>query len=69
METKLSEKYISINKKDELTEIWTTKEINKHNNKFIEIIESSFPPVIKEIFANNTIDRGFLVANKAMKEM
>jgi len=65
-ETKTSKDYISINKKDGLNEIWSSKKVTS-NYKFIEIFESLFPPNVKDILANNTIDRGFLLANKAMQ--
>ena len=69
-ENKFNEKYISINKKDNLNEIWTcnTEEQNT-DNKFIEVIKSYFPTSSNEILANNTIDRGFLLANKIKKEI
>ena len=69
-ENKFDEKYISINKKDNLNEIWTCNiEEQNTDNKFIEVIKSYFPTPSNEILANNTIDRGFLLANKIKKEI
>ena len=68
-ETKFEDVFISINKKDGLSEIWTsqTQKINTPKNGWVEIIKSQFPNNSKYILANNTIDRGYLLANKAMK--
>mgnify|MGYP001294227601 CR=1 FL=1 len=65
-ENKFNENFISINKKDNLNETWTCniEEQKNKGNKFIEIIKSYFPNSSHEILANNTIDRGFLLANK-----
>jgi len=70
-ENKFDEKYISINKKDNLNEIWTCNIQENENiqNKFIEVIKSYFPSTSYEILANNTIDRGFLLANKIKGEI
>ncbi len=70
-ENKFDEKYISINKKDNLNEIWTCnfQEHESSENKFIEVIKSSYPPTSNEILANNTIDRGFLLATKTRREI
>jgi len=67
--TIIKKTFISINKKDGLNEIWTCDldKITKEKYKFIEIIKSSFPPTLDDILANNTIDRGFLLANKAIQ--
>jgi hypothetical protein len=65
-QTTISNDYISINKKDGLNEIWTSNKVEL-NYKFIEMFKSIFPPNVKDILANNTIDRGFLLANKAME--
>ena len=67
-ETKITNNYISINKKDGLNEIWTNNKV-KLNYKFIEMFKSKFPHNVKDILANNTIDRGFLLANKAMQRV
>lgn len=68
-EFKIEEKYISINKKDGLNETWVCEEEVKNNINFktIEFIKSNFPPKSELILANNTIDRGFSLTNKAMK--
>ena len=68
-EIKFENFLISINKKDGLSEIWTThpKKINTPKNGWIEIIKSQYPNNSKYILANNSIDRGYLLANEAMK--
>ena len=60
---------ISINKKDGLNETWIyNKEIKPDSDfKIIETMKSTFPKDVENILANNTIDRGFSLANKAMK--
>ncbi len=60
--------FISINKKDGLNEIWTNKPLENNilKNEWIEIIKSQFPNNSKQILANNTIDRGYLLADKAI---
>ena len=60
---------ISINKKDGLNETWIyNKEIKADSDfKIIETMKSTFPKDVENILANNTIDRGFSLANKAMK--
>lgn len=65
-EFKNQEKYLSINKKDGLNETWVCRdEIENIKFKTIEIMISTYPPKSELILANNTIDRGFLLANKA----
>jgi len=67
-ETKINDFYLSINKKDELAEVWTIKEkIKPPKNGWIEKIKSEFPNNSKDILANNAIDRGYLLANKAIE--
>ena len=67
-EFKNEEKYISINKKDGLNETWVCKDkIENIKFKAIEIMKSTYPPKSELILANNTIDRGFFLANKATK--
>jgi hypothetical protein len=68
-EIKFEDFLISVNKKDGLSEIWTThpKNIDIPKNGWIEIIKSQYPNNSKDILANNTIDRGYLLANEAMK--
>ena len=67
-EFKNQEKYLSINKKDGLNETWVCRdEIENIKFKTIEIMISTYPPKSELILANNTIDRGFFLANKATK--
>lgn len=67
-EFKNEEKHISINKKDGLNETWVCKDkIENIKFKTIEIMKSTFPPKSELILANNTIDRGFFLANKATR--
>ena len=67
-EFKNEEKHISINKKDGLNETWVCKDkIENIKFKAIEIMKSTYPPKSELILANNTIDRGFFLANKATK--
>lgn len=63
-----NDSFISINKEEGINEVWTNNEnkIIKQKEKLIEIINSSFPESIDDILANNTIDRGFLLANNAI---
>ena len=67
-EFKLEEKFISINKKDGLNETWICENKINPKNKVIEMMKSTFPPNSELILANNTIDRGFSLANKAIKQ-
>lgn len=58
----------SILKTEDYYETWTkiNNFSNFKNKGLIEVMKSSFPEELNEIFANKTIDRGFLLANMAI---
>ena len=65
--TQNSDDIFSIHKEGDYFETWTRSNSYEEITKLglIEIMKSNFPSGIKNIFANNTIDRGFTLANKA----
>ena len=60
---------ICIKKSENLFELWTNNKnlINYKQGNIIEIMKSYFPSDLKNIFANKSIDRGFLLAKKALQ--
>tara|TARA_B100000902_G_scaffold400029_1_gene474756 strand:+ start:1357 stop:2073 length:717 start_codon:yes stop_codon:yes gene_type:complete len=61
---------ISIKKEEDFFETWSSEKnyVDFENENIIELMNSYFPSNIENIFANKTIDRGFSLANKAVKK-